>query len=270
MPWESRWIPLLSTFQKRGRVEELLVLCRKSSAKFARMGSWSSQRQGMLDKPQSQRRSSTEKRVHPGFRNRGLNDLSRFTPEKLTKYEVFKRVCRVLDDVEKLPLIPTSVINAKNPPEKAWVSTWFLHSSSFLVVSSCCNRLNYFADWCKGISVSASTSSYWELEPSEWWIIWRWPHLWWGSEQETEEWKSKIRSLEGEDIRIWWYWVSILHLKLLHSFPLVYWLQFFPRNPKADEAKGWKNTSPGHPFLARCKSWVLFSDFSWFSNIRIS
>lgn len=62
-----------------------------------------------------------QKRVHPSFRNRGLNDLSRFTPEKLTKYEVFKRVCRVLDDVKKLPLIPTSVINAKNPPEKAWI-----------------------------------------------------------------------------------------------------------------------------------------------------
>ena len=49
-----------------------------------------------------------QKRVHPGFRYCGPNDPSRFSPEKLTEFEVFKRVCRVLDDVSKpySPRIP--------------------------------------------------------------------------------------------------------------------------------------------------------------------
>ena len=131
-------------------MEKLLALYREPSAKYIRADSQSPQGKGMLGKPEPWRRSGPKiahnhcqteeswgnwwlsgvrhvqplrKRAHPGFRYEGPDDPSRFSPEKLTQAEVFKRTCRVLDDVDKLPLIPTTLFNDRHPPEEAWVST---------------------------------------------------------------------------------------------------------------------------------------------------
>ena len=63
-----------------------------------------------------------QRRVHPGFRYEGLEDPSRFTPEKIHVYDLFNRCCKVLNDFEKVPVLP-SLFSASNPPGNTWVSS---------------------------------------------------------------------------------------------------------------------------------------------------
>jgi len=69
------------------------------------------------------REQPLQKRLHPGFRYEGPSDPSRFSLEELSPLEIFKRTCRVLDDVEKAPLLLKSMYNALHSPEEAWVSS---------------------------------------------------------------------------------------------------------------------------------------------------
>ena len=64
-----------------------------------------------------------QKRENPGYLYEGPSDLSRFSAEKLGGFEAFKRVCRVLDDVEKTPFLPKGLFNKKNLHEDEGVST---------------------------------------------------------------------------------------------------------------------------------------------------
>jgi len=64
-----------------------------------------------------------QKRVHPRLRYKVSYDPSRFSPEKISPSEIFKRTCRVLDNFNKLPAILTTLYNSTHPPEVSWVST---------------------------------------------------------------------------------------------------------------------------------------------------
>jgi len=72
-------------------------------------------------------------RVHPGFRYEGLEDPSRFSPEKIHQSELLKRCCKVLDGFDKSLTLPM-LFCAANPPENAWVSSRSSYlSTSFFV-----------------------------------------------------------------------------------------------------------------------------------------
>ena len=64
-----------------------------------------------------------QKRENPGYLYEGPIDPSRFSAEKLGGFEALKRVCRVLDDVEKTPFLPKGLFNKKHLPEDEEVST---------------------------------------------------------------------------------------------------------------------------------------------------
>ena len=61
-------------------------------------------------------------RAHPGIRYEGPEDPSRFSPEKINASDLFKRCCKVLDDFEKIPILPT-LFSIRNTPEGTWVSS---------------------------------------------------------------------------------------------------------------------------------------------------
>ena len=63
-----------------------------------------------------------QRRVHPGFRYERLEDPSRFTLEKIHYAHLFNRCYKVLDDLEKVPALP-SLFSAANHPENAWESS---------------------------------------------------------------------------------------------------------------------------------------------------
>jgi hypothetical protein len=57
-----------------------------------------------------------QRRIHPGFKYEGLEDPSRFYPEKINYSDLFKRCCKLLDDFDKVPAFPM-LFNAANLPE---------------------------------------------------------------------------------------------------------------------------------------------------------
>lgn len=69
----------------------------------------------------SHRVQPLQRRLHPGFRYEGLEDPSRFSPEKIHQSELLKRCCKVLDGFDKSLTLPV-LFCAANPPERAWVS----------------------------------------------------------------------------------------------------------------------------------------------------
>ena len=90
-----------------------------------------------------------QKREHPGFRYQGPSDPSRFSVEKLGGFDAFKRVCRVLEDVHKIPYVPKQLFNIYNRHEDSGVSTRSLHSSSFLLLSV---SLKFVVSFCRLIA----------------------------------------------------------------------------------------------------------------------
>ena len=63
-----------------------------------------------------------QRQVHPGFRYEGLEDPSRFSPEKINHSDLFKRCWKVLDDFDQAPTLPL-LFSAANPPANGWVSS---------------------------------------------------------------------------------------------------------------------------------------------------
>jgi hypothetical protein len=49
---------------------------------------------------------------------RGLNDLGRFSTEKITNREVLRLVCRVFDEIVILPTLPVKLFRSCRPPEE--------------------------------------------------------------------------------------------------------------------------------------------------------
>ena len=70
---------------------------------------------------QSRRVQPLQRRLHPGFRYEGLEDPSRFSPEKIHQSELLKRCCKVLDGFDKSLTLPV-LLCAANPPKRDWVS----------------------------------------------------------------------------------------------------------------------------------------------------
>jgi hypothetical protein len=63
-----------------------------------------------------------QKRAHLGFRYEGTDDPSRFSLVKINASDLFKRFCKVLNDFENVPILPT-LFSIRNPPEGTWVSS---------------------------------------------------------------------------------------------------------------------------------------------------
>ena len=60
-------------------------------------------------------------RKHPAFRYEGVKDPTRVTLEAMSRAEVVRRCCKVLDYFDN-SLVLTALFSAVNPPEKTWVS----------------------------------------------------------------------------------------------------------------------------------------------------
>ena len=68
----------------------------------------------------SRRIQPLQRRKHPAFRYEGVKDPTRHTPEAMSRAEVVKRCCKVLDHFDNALVLP-ALFSAVNPPEKTWV-----------------------------------------------------------------------------------------------------------------------------------------------------
>ena len=69
----------------------------------------------------SRRIQPLQRRKHPAFRYEGTKDPTRLSPEAMSRSEMVRRCCKVLDDFNKSLVLP-ALLSAINPPEKTWVS----------------------------------------------------------------------------------------------------------------------------------------------------
>ena len=58
---------------------------------------------------------------HPTFRYEGVKDPTRLYPEAMSRAEVVKRCCKILDHLDNALVLP-ALFSAVNPPENTWVS----------------------------------------------------------------------------------------------------------------------------------------------------
>jgi len=63
-----------------------------------------------------------QQRSHFGFYYMGVTDPSRFTSDKISEKEVMRRVCRVLDGVLGVPVLPDAFI-MKDPSKEVCESS---------------------------------------------------------------------------------------------------------------------------------------------------
>jgi len=68
----------------------------------------------------SHRIQPLQRRKHPAFRYEGVKDPTRLTPEAMSRAEVVKRCCKVLDHFDNALVLP-ALFSAVNPAEKTWV-----------------------------------------------------------------------------------------------------------------------------------------------------
>ena len=57
---------------------------------------------------------------HPTFRYEGVKDPTRLYPEAMSRAEVVKRCCKILDHLDNALVLP-ALFSAVNPPENTWV-----------------------------------------------------------------------------------------------------------------------------------------------------
>ena len=65
----------------------------------------------------SRRIQPLQRRKHPAFRYEGVKEPTRLTPEAISRAEVVKRCCKVLDHFNNALGLP-ALFSTVNPPEK--------------------------------------------------------------------------------------------------------------------------------------------------------
>ena len=85
----------------------------------------------------SRRIQPLQHRKHSAFRYAGTKDPTRLSPEAMSRSEVVRRCCKVLDDFGKSLVLP-ALFSAVNPPENTWVRFRKLY---WVLVSKPCDNL---------------------------------------------------------------------------------------------------------------------------------